>query len=40
MEKMQIIYTMFNYLLNSQFFLYSDWASIKQRRGLPIWLGF
>ena len=38
--EMWIIYTMFNYLLNSQFFLYSDWASIKQRQALPIWLGF
>lgn len=38
--KTWIIYTMFNYLLNSQFFLYSGWASIKQRQGLPIWLGF
>lgn len=38
--KMWIIYTMFNYLLNSQFFLYSGWASIKQRQGLPIWLSF
>lgn len=38
--EMWIIYTMFNYLLNSQFFLYSDWASIKQRQGLPIWLSW
>ena len=36
--KMWIIHTMFNYLLNSQFFLYSGWASIKRRQGLPIWL--
>lgn len=36
--KMWIIYAMFNYLLNSRFFLYSGWASIKRRQGLPIWL--
>lgn len=38
--KTWVIYTMFNYLLNSQFFLYNGWAPIKQSRGLPIWLGF
>ena len=40
MAKMWVICTVFNCLFNSPFFLSSGWASINQRRGLPIWLGF